>query len=80
MAKLKCRQALAVQRVNHETVAAFCTALKERSADPTSGPGKAYLRLRVDEIRLVGNELVVTGSQRRVANAIGFMQKKKEAG
>jgi len=77
MAKLKDRHAIAVRRVNPETVKAFCAALKERFNDPTSGLGKAYLRLLVDEIRLDGNELVVTGSHRRLADAIGFMQKRK---
>ena len=77
MAKLKDRQALALRRVNADTVNAFCSALKERFSDPTSGLGKAYLRLLVDEIRLDGNALVVTGSHRRLADAIGFMQKRK---
>jgi len=77
MAKLKDRQALAVRRVNADTVKAFCSALKERFNDPTSGLGKAYLRLLVDEISLQGNALVVTGSHRRLADAIGFMQKRK---
>ena len=77
MAKLKDRQALAVRRVNADTMKVFCTALKERFADPTSGLGKAYLRLLVDEIKLNGNELVVHGSHRRVADAIGFLQKRK---
>ncbi len=77
MAKVKDRQALVVRRVKPDTVKAFCSALKERFADPTSGLGKAYLRLLVDEIRLDGNELVVTGSHRRLADAIGFMEKRK---
>src|SRR5207244_12630393 len=77
MAKLKDRQALAVRRVNADTVNAFCTALKERFTDRTSGLSKAYLRLLVDEIKLDGNELIVRGSHRRVADAIGFMQKRK---
>jgi hypothetical protein len=77
MAKLKDRQALAVRRVNAETIKAFCAALKERFADPASGLGKAYLRLLVDEIRLDGNVLVVTGSHRRLADAFGFLQKRK---
>ena len=77
MAKLKDRQALAVRRVNADTVKAFCAALKERFTDPTSGLGKAYLRLLVDEIKLDGNELVVSGSHRRLADAFGFMQKRK---
>ena len=65
------------RHVNADTVKAFCTALKERFNDPSSGLGKAYLRLLVDEIRLDGNALVVTGSHRRLADAIGFMQKRK---
>lgn len=47
----------------------------DRFSDPTSGPGKAYLRLLADEISLQGNELVVTGSHRRLADAIGFRRK-----
>ena len=42
-----------------------------------SGLGKAYLRLLVDEIRLDGNELVVTGGHRHLADAFGFMEKRK---
>ncbi len=75
MAKVKDRRALAVRRVNDETVAAFCKALEERFADPTSGLVKAYLRLLVDEIQCDGTELVVTGSHRRLADAGGLMQK-----
>ena len=77
MAKLKDRQALAVRRVKADTAKAFFAALKDRFNDPASGLGKAYLRLLVDEIKLDGNELVVRGSHRRLADAIGFMQKKK---
>ena len=66
-----------MRRVNADTVKAFCAAPKERFTDPASGLGKAYLRLLVDEIKLDGNELVVTGSHRRLADAYGFMQKRK---
>ena len=52
-------------------------APQDRFNDPASGLGKAYVRLLVDEIRLDGAELTVTGSHRRLADAIGFMQKKK---
>ena len=41
MAKVKDRKSLFVRRVNPDTVKAFCSALKERFADPTSGLGKA---------------------------------------
>ena len=77
MAKLNDRQALAVRRVNADTVKAFCAALQERFKDPTSGLGKAYQRLLVDKIKLDGSELVLRGSHRRLADAIGFMEKRK---
>ncbi len=64
-------------RVNSDTVKAFCTVLRERFDDPGSGLGKAYLRLLVEEIKLDGNELIIRGSHRRVADAIGFMHKRK---
>ena len=41
---------------------------------------EGLLRLLVDEIKLYGNELVVRGSHRWLAGAIGFMQKKKLGG
>jgi hypothetical protein len=63
--------------VNADTVKAFCAALQERFTDPTSGLGKAYLRLLVEEIKLDGSELVVRGSHRRLADAFGFMEKRK---
>jgi site-specific DNA recombinase len=63
--------------VNADTVKTFCVALKERFNDPASGLGKAYLRLLVDEIKLDGDQLIVRGSHRRVADAIGFMQRRK---
>ena len=77
MSKVKDRQSLAVRRVNADSIKAFCVALKERFYDPASGLGEAYLRLLVDEIKLDGDELIVRGSHRRVADAIGFMQKRK---
>ena len=52
---------------------AFFAALKERFKDPTSVFGKAYLRLLVDEIKLDGNQFIVRGTHRGVADAIGFM-------
>jgi len=52
IAKIKDRQALTVKRVNAGTVHAFCTILRQRLIDPSSGLGKAYLRLLVDELRL----------------------------
>jgi hypothetical protein len=66
--------------VNADTVNAFCAALKERFTDPASGLGKACLRLLVEEIRLDGNELVVTGRHRRLGGRYRLHGEKKAGG
>lgn len=53
------------------------TSLKARLADSSSGFGKAYLNLLVDEIRLEGKELKIRGSYDRLADSIGALEKKK---
>jgi primosomal protein N'' len=42
------------QLLSSRNVAAFCQALKARLFDRSSGFGKRYLRLLVDEIRVMG--------------------------
>jgi len=41
------------------------------------GSAKRYRRLLVDEIRLEGNELKVRGSYRKLADALGLMERTK---
>jgi site-specific DNA recombinase len=77
IAKLDDRRRLSLQKVSPVKVDAFCRALKKRLTDPASGLGKAYLRLVVDEIRLEGDELRIRGSYRRLADAMGLMEKMK---
>jgi branched-chain amino acid transport system substrate-binding protein len=77
MAKLKDRRQFDAQKINPASIDAFCKALKARLIDVQSGLGKAYLRLLVDEIQLEGNELKLRGSYRRMANAIGLVDKMK---
>jgi site-specific DNA recombinase len=77
MATLKDRRQLAVQKIDTGKVEAFCEALKARMTDAQSGLGKAYLRLLVDEIRLEGDELKIRGSYRRLADAVGLLEKRK---
>lgn len=45
--------------------------------DTTSGFGKAYLNLLVDEIRLDGNELHIRGSYRALARAVSLPKEGK---
>jgi hypothetical protein len=65
------------RRLTQPASTRFCKALKARLTDAQSGLGKAYLRLLVDDIRLERNELKIRGSYRRMANAIGLMDKMK---
>ena len=55
----------------------FTRALRARLLDTTSGFGKAYLNLLVDEIRLDGNELHVKGSYRALARAVSLSKEGK---
>lgn len=69
MAKLKDRQLTSVH-VDPARIDAFCKALRDRLIDSSSGLGKAYLRLVVDEVRLQGNKLAVRGSYGQLAEAV----------
>src|SRR4030066_816740 len=51
-------------------VTAFCQALKNRLLDRTSGFGRRYLRLLVDEIRVMGKEVRIRGSYSALAQAV----------
>ena len=75
MAKLKDRQELGSIKVEPARIDAFCKVLKDRIADPDAGLGKAYLRLLVDEIRLEGNQLTVSGGYGKLADAFGMLKK-----
>jgi site-specific DNA recombinase len=77
MAKLKDRQQLNLPKLTQPKVDALCDALKACISDPTSGLGKAYLRLLVDKIRLEDNELKMRGSYHRLADAMGLMERMK---
>ena len=47
------------------------------AVDTTSGFGKAYLNLLVDEIRLDGNQLRIQGSYRSLARAVSLAKEGK---
>jgi len=74
-ATLKGRRQLGLKKVSDAQIDAFCTALKVRFNDPSSGLAKAYLRLVVDEIRLEKNELKIRGSYQRLADAVGLVDR-----
>ncbi len=63
--------------LDNNNITALSEALKGRFTDPSSGLGKAWLRLIVDEIRLEGAELKIRGSYDRLAQAYGLLEKKR---
>ena len=66
----------AVPKVDSRKIEAFTKALEARMKD-SSGFGKAYLRMLVDEIRLEGNELKIRGSYAKLGDAFGMLEKMK---
>jgi site-specific DNA recombinase len=77
LAQAQDRARIGLKKIDPAMVDAFCLALRDRLADPTSGFGRAYLRLLVAEIRLEGRELKIQGSYARLADAVGLLEKKK---
>ncbi len=77
IAKLQDRKQMAIQKVTQAQIDAFCDTLQARMRDPSTGFGKAYLHLLVDEIRLDGDQLKMRGSYGKLADAIGSLEKKK---
>ena len=48
--------------LSRKQIGAFCAALKDRLFDRASNFGKEYLRLLVDEIKVVKKEVHLSGS------------------
>jgi DNA invertase Pin-like site-specific DNA recombinase len=70
IAGLRREQELPVERIEPGHVNAFCSALKSKLQEKSSGLGKEYLKLLVDEIRVDGNKVSVRGSHAALAAAI----------
>ena len=75
IAKLEDQRLQALPKVDVRKIQAFCKVLEIRLKDISSGFGKAYLRMLVDEIRLEGNELKVRGSFGKLGDAFGVLEK-----
>lgn len=62
---------IAMKNIDAAAISDFRAALLQALSDPTSGFGKAYLNLLVDEVRLEGNELRIKGSFGKLADTVG---------
>ncbi len=70
IAGLRRGKELPLNQIKSVHVKAFCAALKNRLEDRSSGLGKEYLKLFVDEIRVEGCTVRVRGSRKAIAAAI----------
>ena len=75
-ARIEAKKGLALGKINHEYIEAFCFALKDKMRDSSSDFGREYLRLLLDEIVVDGKEVVVRGQYN---NLIGAINKKLDA-
>ena len=66
-----------LNRLTPAYVQKFTRVLRTRLLDTTSGFGKAYLNLLVEEIRLKGDELHIRGSYRALARAVTLSKEAK---
>ena len=76
-AALRDKWEVPLNRLTPAHVQKFTRALRTRLLDTTSGFGKAYLNLLVDEMRLDGNELYIKGSHRALARAVSISKEGK---
>ena len=70
IAGIKRQKEMPQQFLLSRNVSTFCQALKSRLLDRTSGFGRRYLRLLVDEIRVMGKEVRIRGSYSALAQAV----------
>ncbi len=72
MARLRGQKEMNLSKLGKNHIAAFCKALKERFQDKASNFGKEYLKLLVDEIRIVKEKVHLTGSFAALAGALCY--------
>ena len=70
LASLRRQKEMPLTKLGKKHIAAFCTALKEKLLDRASNFGKEYLKLLVDEIKVVKKEVHLSGSYSALAGAL----------
>ncbi|WP_442919035.1 recombinase family protein [Methylomonas sp. 11b] len=71
-------QSIPTTSINQNQIDAFCRALKTRLLDRSSGFGKGYLKLLVDEVRIDGKQAIMQGSYENLAYAVGSSKEASE--
>jgi len=70
MARLRHEKEMPITRFSKKNIGAFCKALKDMLLDRTSHFGKEYLRLLLNEVRVIKNEVHLQGSYAALASAL----------
>ena len=70
LARLRHQNEMPVAKFTRKNIAAFCSALKEMLLDRTSQFGKEYLKLLLDEIRVIKKEVHLQGGYAALASAL----------
>ena len=72
MARLRGQKEMKISSLGKNRIVTFCKALKEKFQDRTSNFGKEYLKLLVDEIRIVKEEVHLSGRLAALTGALCF--------
>ena len=72
MARLRGQKEMKISSLGKNRILTFCKSLKEKFQDRTSNFGKEYLKLLVDEIRIVKEEVHLSGSLAALTGALCF--------
>jgi site-specific DNA recombinase len=76
MAGTRQQKAIPLDKINAGQIQAFGNAMRTKLLDRENGFSKQYLRLLVNEIRVSGNEIRMTGSKATLVHAV--LQKKMD--
>ncbi len=71
-------QSIPSTTINQKQIDGFCQALRTRLLDKSSGFGKGYLKLLVDEVRIEGKQAIMQGSYENLAYAVGSSKEASE--
>lgn len=72
MARLRGHKEMKISSLGKKHVVAFCKALKEKFQDRSSYFGKEYLKLLIDEIKIVKEKVHVSGSLAALTGALNY--------
>ena len=70
LARLKSKKEMPVAKITPKNISSFCSSLKEMLMDRSSHFGKEYLKLLLNEIKVIKKEVHLQGSYTALASAL----------